>query len=126
MAIDAKFKQGDWKVYVNGGRKSTNLLVSKWAQNAEKLGAGEILLTSMNNDGVKNGFSIELLKDVSKNVGIPVIASGGAGSKADFLKAFKSTSVTGALAASVFHFGEIRIPELKMYLSKEKIPVRWT
>jgi cyclase len=124
-AIDAKrLKSGGWTVYLNGGRVDTGKNAIKWAKEAEKLGAGEILLTSMECDGVKNGYDIELTKAVSENVGIPVIASGGAGKMEHFYDAFTSAKADAVLAASLFHFGEITIPELKNYLRRKGISVR--
>lgn len=124
VAIDTKFIDNEWIVFVDGGRSSTPLRTIKWAQKAEELGAGEILLTSMNNDGTKSGFSIDITNEVSKNVNIPVIASGGAGTMEHFKEVFFNTSCSAALAASIFHFGEISIPDLKTYLLSENINVR--
>ncbi len=124
VAIDAGLVDNEWKVFVKGGRESTELDVLKWAKKAEKLGAGEILLTSMQHDGTKDGFAIELTRQLTDQLSIPVIASGGAGAKAHFSDVFKQTNATGALAASVFHFGEIAIPELKSYLKSEQLEVR--
>lgn len=124
VAIDTKFENNEWKVFVNGGRTPTSLTTIEWAQKVESLGAGEILLTSMNNDGTKAGFAIEITNKVSKAVNIPVIASGGAGTKNHFKEVFEKTAATGGLAASIFHFGEIPIPELKYYLKTNKIPIR--
>jgi cyclase len=124
VAIDTKFENGEWKVYVHGGRTPTPLNTLDWAKQVEKAGAGEILLTSMNNDGTKNGFALEITKQVSEAVNIPIIASGGAGSSAHFKDVFRQTEATGALAASVFHYGEIDIPELKKYLQTQEIATR--
>lgn len=124
VAIDTKLEEEEWKVFVHGGKTITPLKTIEWAKQVEKLGAGEILLTSMNNDGTKNGFSIDITNLVSTAVNIPVIASGGAGNKVDFKNVFTKTEATGALAASVFHFGEIQIQELKDYLKNEKIAIR--
>ena len=124
VAIDTKFENNLWKVFINGGRIASNLLTVEWAKKVAELGAGEILLTSMNNDGVKNGFAIDLIKSVSEQVTIPVIASGGAGKKEHFTNVFQQTRTTAALAASVFHFGEIKIPELKHYLKTQNIEIR--
>lgn len=124
VAIDTKFENNLWKVFINGGRIASNLLTVEWAKKVAELGAGEILLTSMNNDGVKNGFAIDLIKSVSEQVTIPVIASGGAGNKEHFTNVFQQTRATAALAASVFHFGEIKIPELKHYLKTQNIEIR--
>lgn len=124
-AIDAKRSgDGQWTVYRNGGRIDTGLDAVKWAQKAEQLGAGEILLTSMDCDGVKNGYDLELTAAVSEKVGIPVIASGGAGKLEHFYDAFTKGKADAVLAASLFHFGEIRIPQLKEYLSERGITVR--
>lgn len=124
LAIDTKFEDNEWKVFRSGGTVSTELKTVDWAKKGAELGAGEILLTSMNNDGTKNGFAIEISKAVSEAVSIPVIASGGAGTMEDFAEVFSQTKVTAALAASVFHFGQIPIPELKKYLKTQNIPVR--
>ena len=124
VAVDTKFEDKQWKVFVNGGRTITTLNTINWAKQVEQLGAGEILLTSMNNDGTKTGFAIDITKKVSKAVNIPVIASGGAGSKQHFKSVFEKTTATGGLAASVFHYGEIKMPELKEYLKKQNIAIR--
>ena len=124
VAIDTKFENNEWVVYVSGGKIPTALKTIDWAKQVEKLGAGEILLTSMNNDGTKNGFAIDITNEVSEAVNIPVIASGGAGTKVHFEEVFEKTKASGALAASIFHFGEIPIPELKIYLKTKNIPVR--
>lgn len=124
VAIDTKFENKEWRVYVHGGRTPTLLRTIDWAQQIEALGAGELLLTSMNNDGTKSGFALDITAQVSELVNIPVIASGGAGNMQDFKEVFKQTKATGGLAASIFHFGEIPIPSLKKYLNKEKIAVR--
>jgi cyclase len=124
LAIDTKFENGEWTVFVSGGEIPTGIKTLDWAKQAEKLGAGEILLTSMNNDGTKNGFALDISNEVSCAVNIPVIASGGAGSKVHFKEVFEQTKVSAALAASIFHFGEIPIPQLKQYLKTENISVR--
>ena len=124
VAIDTKFVGNEWKVFVNGGRTPTPLKTVDWAKQVERLGAGEILLTSMNNDGTKNGFAIDITKQVSEAVNIPIIASGGAGSLEHFKNVFEQTKATGGLAASIFHYGEIPIPELKNYLNKQQIAIR--
>jgi imidazole glycerol-phosphate synthase subunit HisF len=124
VAIDTKYENNDWWVFVSGGKISTGLKTIDWAKQAVALGAGEILLTSMNNDGTKNGFAIDITNAISKMLNVPIIASGGAGSKEHFKNVFEYTKATGALAASVFHFGEISIPELKKYLQIENIAVR--
>jgi len=129
VAIDARRKNGvggqkQWVVYTHGGRYPTNLDVIKWAKRVESLGAGEILLTSMDKDGTQDGYDIELTRAVSEAVRIPVIASGGAGSMKDFYDGFKKGKASACLAASLFHFGQIRIPALKKYLTAKGIPVR--
>ena len=124
LAIDSKLVNQEWLVFRSGGTIITDFKTVKWAKEAVELGAGEILLTSMNNDGTKNGFALEICKAVSEAISVPVIASGGAGTKEHFADVFSQTHVTAALAASVFHFGQIPIPELKNYLKTKKIPVR--
>ncbi len=124
VAIDTKFINDEWIVVVDGGRTVTELKTLSWAITAEELGAGEILLTSMNNDGTKSGFSLDITAEVSRNVNIPVIASGGAGSMEHFSMVFFNTECSAALAASIFHFGEIDIRELKKYLKHEGIAIR--
>lgn len=122
VAIDAK-KEGDsFKVYINGGRVRTDIDAIEWAKEAEKRGAGEILLTSMDKDGTKSGYDVELTKRVCDAVNIPVIASGGAGKMEDFSEILEYADA--ALAASLFHFKEIGIEDLKDYLEKKNIPVR--
>lgn len=125
-AIDAKYEDGEWFCYLNGGRLKTERRLMDWAAEAESLGAGEILFTSMNNDGTKDGFALEATRMLSENLGIPVIASGGAGRKEDFLDVFTQGLADAALAASVFHFGEIKIPDLKEYLHDNGVRVRQT
>lgn len=125
LAIDAKKRSdGTFSVYINGGRKDMGIDVVEWAKEGERLGAGEILLTSMDRDGTKNGFDVELTKMVSDAVNIPVIASGGCGNKQHFLDIFEQTSCDAALAASLFHFRELTVGEVKEYLHKNDIPVR--
>ncbi len=124
VAIDTKLVDNEWVVFVNGGRTPAGLNTVIWARRAEELGAGEILLTSMNNDGTKSGFSIDITGEVSRNVNIPVIASGGAGSMEHFRDVFFNTGCSAALAASIFHYGEIDIRDLKQYLKNENISVR--
>ena len=109
---------------MSGGKIQTDLKLFNWVKDAVDLGAGEILFTSMDHDGTKNGFAIEALEKVAKMVSVPIIASGGCGLKEHFLDVFKSGNVDAALAASVFHFGEIKIPQLKEYLKENKINVR--
>ncbi len=125
VAIDAKKEEnGSWQCYVNGGRIPVGLDLFSWAKEVESRGAGEILFTSMNHDGVKHGFANEALSLLAQELNIPIIASGGAGKMEDFKDAFTIGKADAALAASVFHFGEISIPELKQYLKKENIIVR--
>lgn len=124
LAIDANIDNNEWMVYINGGRTLTDKKAVEWAVEAENLGVGEILLTSMRKDGTKSGFDSELNKIISRQVNLPVIASGGAGSISDFISLFKNDNVDAALAASVFHFREIDIPELKTFCKNEKIPMR--
>ncbi len=123
-AIDAKRSTSGWEVYINGGRIPTGIDAVKWAIEAESRGAGEILLTSMDCDGQKQGYDLELTRAVSESVGIPVIASGGAGALEHFYDAFTVGKADAVLAASLFHFGEIPIPSLKEYLSEKGIPIR--
>lgn len=124
-AIDAKRRPGGgWTVYLNGGRVDTGRDAVEWALQAAELGAGEILLTSMDCDGVKEGYDLELTRAISERVNIPVIASGGAGKLEHFYDAFTQGKADAVLAASLFHFGEITIPQLKKYLAGRGIPVR--
>lgn len=124
LAIDAKETGDGWKVFLNGGRVATELDALDWARRGVELGAGEILLTSMNADGTKDGFEIGLTRDISNAVRVPVIASGGAGTMDDFAEIFALGNADAALAASVFHYGEIAIPELKAFLEMRGIEVR--
>ena len=124
VAIDAKQEEGDWRCYLNGGRIPTERTLLQWATEAESRGAGELLFTSMSHDGVKTGYANEALATLADSLHIPVIASGGAGEPAHFKEAFTQGKADAALAASVFHFGEIRIGELKQYLRSEGINVR--
>ena len=124
LAIDTKFENNDWWVYLNGGRVKTELLALNWAKQVVKLGAGEILLTSMNNDGTKSGFAIDITKQISEAVNVPVIASGGAGTLEHFKDVFIAGKADAALAASVFHFKEIEVIELKKYLKTNAIEIR--
>ncbi len=126
VAIDAKRKGDGWEVHINGGRTPTGMDAVSWAKEAEALGAGEILLTSMDRDGTKSGYDVELCRAVTEAVNIPVIASGGAGSMEHFYEVFKEGGVDAALAASLFHFKEVGIPELKSYLRERGILVRLT
>src|SRR5690554_277662 len=124
VAIDTKFENEEWMVFVHGGTTATALKAVEWAKEVEALGAGEILLTSMNNDGTKNGFALDITQQVSEAVNIPVIASGGAGKMEHFKEVFEQTGATGGLAASIFHYGEIPIPQLKEYLKTQKNAIR--
>lgn len=124
VAIDTKLVENQNKVFSNGGKNETEKELFSWAKEVENLGAGEILLTSMNTDGTKAGFAIEITKQLSELVNIPVIASGGAGKMQHFEDVFTETKATGALAASIFHFNEIAIPELKNYLKSKNLPIR--
>ncbi len=124
VAIDAKRKGNSWEVYIHGGRTPTGIDAIEWAKRVESLGAGEILLTSMDRDGSKEGYDVELCRAISRAVNIPIIASGGAGKKEHFLEVFREGEVDAALAASLFHFRELSIPELKEYLKDEGILVR--
>lgn len=126
LAIDATKENGSWRVFTNGGRTPTNLDAANWAKEATRLGAGEILLTSIDQDGTKKGFNIELTKAVSRGVSVPVIASGGAGKKEDFLEVFTKGEADAALAASLFHFGQLPIKELKQYLKERNVLIRET
>lgn len=123
-AIDARLEDGQWHCYLNGGRLRTERKLLEWAKEAQDRGAGEILFTSMNHDGVKEGYANEALAMLTDTLSIPVIASGGAGKKEHFRDAFTMGHADAALAASVFHFGEIDIRELKAYLKEENINVR--
>lgn len=123
-AIDAKRSGDSWEVYVNGGRKPMGIDAVEWAVKCAELGAGEILLTSMDEDGQKKGYDLGLTRAVSERVNIPVIASGGAGALEHFYDAFTEGKADAVLAASLFHFGEIPIPQLKEYLHEQGIPVR--
>ena len=124
VAIDAKKIDGQWKVHLVGGKIPTKINLFEWAQEIEERGAGEILFTSMDHDGTKNGFANEALARLSETINIPIIASGGAGCINHFIDTFKTGKADAALAASVFHFGEINIPDLKKQLNKQQIAVR--
>tara|TARA_B100000963_G_scaffold290031_1_gene259723 strand:- start:9746 stop:10504 length:759 start_codon:yes stop_codon:yes gene_type:complete len=124
VAIDAKKVNDSWLVHLVGGKVPTLIDLNEWAREAEFRGAGEILFTSMDHDGTKNGFANTALAELTEKVNIPIIASGGAGNTQHFVDTFKKGKVDAALAASVFHFGEIHIPELKQILKKENIPTR--
>ncbi len=126
VAMDAKYnpQRKSWDIYINGGRINKNIDAIEWAMEAERLGAGEILLTSMDCDGTKAGYDLELTRRISESVGIPVIASGGAGTMAHFEEALTVGKADAALAASLFHFKEIEIRDLKHYLDSKGVPVR--
>ncbi len=125
VAIDAKKKaEGKWEVFLNGGRVNTGIDAAEWALKAEELGAGEILLTSMDCDGTKNGYDVELTKAITTSVNIPVIASGGAGNMDHFYQAFNEGGADAALAASLFHYREIEIMDLKRYLFDKGVSIR--
>ena len=124
VAIDAKKINGEWIVHLAGGTIATELNLFDWAKEVEKRGAGEILFTSMNNDGTKAGFATEALAKLSVLLNIPIIASGGAGNIEHFVDVFQKGKADAALAASVFHFGEIPIQKLKQELNNHKIPIR--
>lgn len=124
VAVDTKYVGGTNRVHLNGGRVLTDLVTENWIQDAVNLGAGEILLTSMDHDGTKQGFDCELLSKVNKLVNVPIIASGGAGKIDHFTEVFQQAGIDAALAASVFHYGEILIPDLKLALKNQGISVR--
>jgi cyclase len=126
LAIDAKFnpQTQTYQVYVNGGRKATNLDAVQWAKEGVKRGAGELLVTSMDKDGTKSGYDIDLYRQLTKAVSVPVIASGGCGRLTDFSDVFRESDVDGALAASVFHFGELTISDVKQQLKTDGVIVR--
>ena len=124
VAVDTRHVEGKNWVYLNGGRIQTEIQTEDWVKQCEALGAGEILLTSMDHDGTKNGFDCKLLEKINAQLSIPLIASGGAGRIADFVEVFEKAQVDAALAASVFHFGEIEIKTLKETLAQAGIPIR--
>lgn len=124
LAIDTKRIDGEWYVFLNGGRVPTDIKTVEWAKQAVALGAGEILLTSMNNDGTKDGFALDITRAVSEAVNVPVIASGGAGTMEHFVTVFDEGKADAALAASIFHYKEIAIPDLKNYLKTQGVEVR--
>lgn len=125
LAIDAKRRpDGTWQVYIHGGRKPTELDAVEWAMRGVNAGAGEILLTSMDRDGTRDGFDLELTEAIASAVPVPVIASGGAGSKGDFLEVFRSTQAEAALAATLFHDKILSIIDLKMFLAENQVPIR--
>ena len=124
LAVDAKQTDNGWVCYLNGGRIATDKELFSWTKEAQERGAGEILFTSMDHDGVKNGYANEVLSLLAERLSVPIIASGGAGRKEHFRDAFLQGKADAALAASVFHFGEIKIPELKSYLCTQNISMR--
>jgi cyclase len=124
LAVDTKFEDGEWYVYLNGGRIKTDIKTKDWVKQAVDLGAGEILLTSMNHDGTKDGFALDITREVSESVNVPVIASGGAGKMEHFTDVFTKGKADAALAASIFHYKEIDITDLKQYLKSDGIEVR--
>lgn len=124
VAIDAKLVNGTWQVFINGGNTPTGLELVHWVKYVEEMGAGEILLTSMNSDGVKTGFAIDAIAMACTSVNIPVIASGGAGTKQHFADLFINTKAAAGLAASIFHYNELSLAELKLYLKQQNIPIR--
>ncbi len=124
LAIDSKRRASSWEVYINGGKTPTGFDAIEWAKKAVSLGAGEILLTSMDRDGTKNGYDIQLTRQVAESVSVPIIASGGAGSEDDFYKVITEGKADAVLAASLFHFSKLTIQQLKRYLSGRNISVR--
>ena len=125
LAIDTKCEaDGNWYVYLNGGRQKTDTLTTEWAKKAVDLGAGEILLTSMNHDGTKQGFALDITATLSSSLPVPIIASGGGGVSSHFYDVFTTGKADAALAASIFHYKELAIPDLKQYLNNKGIPIR--
>jgi cyclase len=125
LAIDTKLEaDGNWYVYLNGGREKTTTLTMEWAKKAVDLGAGEILLTSMNHDGTKQGFALDITAALSSTLPVPIIASGGGGSAAHFYDVFTTGKADAALAASIFHYKEVAIPDLKKFLHQKGISIR--
>jgi cyclase len=125
LAIDTKFEaDGNWYVYLDGGRQKTDTLTTEWAKKAVDLGAGEILLTSMNHDGTKQGFALDITATISSSLPVPIIASGGGGVSSHFYDVFTTGKADAALAASIFHYKELAIPDLKQYLNNKGIPIR--
>lgn len=124
VAIDMKCINDKWYVHRSGGKINTDILALDWARKVSDLGAGELLITAMNNDGVSEGFEMVMTPLIAESVNIPVIASGGAGNEEHFLELFSNTNINGALAASIFHFQKVSIPALKKYLKDNKIPIR--
>ncbi|HVI47566.1 MAG TPA: imidazole glycerol phosphate synthase subunit HisF [Chitinophaga sp.] len=125
LAIDTRYEDGDWYVYLNGGRVKTDTKAYDWAREAVNRGAGEILLTSMNNDGTKQGFALDITGKLSQHLNVPVIASGGAGTMEHFLDVFGTAQADAALAASIFHYKEIEIPALKTFLYQKGLNIRF-
>lgn len=123
LSIDTKAIDGKWFVFINGGRQNTGLDLVSWAKRGCELGAGEIVLNVMDTDGIKTGYSLDITRIIAEEVSIPVVASGGAGTEEHFLQVFRETKADAALAASVFHFGQIQIPHLKQYLSEHGVAV---
>jgi cyclase len=124
LSVDTKFQNDEWIVYIHGGRTPTELRTRDWTKQAESLGAGEILLTSINNDGNRTGFAVEFTKEISEKLNIPVIVSGGAGTMDHFAEVFIKGNADAALAAGIFHENIISIPALKKYLKSKSIPIR--
>ena len=124
VAIDVKLVENEWFVFIKGGTEKTDWSALDWAKKVTELGAGEILLTSMNNDGEKKGFALDITNQISEAISIPVIASGGAGNSQHFIDLFTKTEVSAGLAASIFHFNEVPISELKNILKTQNIPIR--
>ena len=124
VAIDARLEDKQWRVYINGGRIPVEKELFSWAKEVQERGAGEILFTSMNHDGTKNGFACDALRKLSEDLSIPIIASGGAGKEHHFKEVFTEGKADAALAASIFHYNEIPVPQLKSYLKKHRINVR--
>jgi len=124
VAIDAKKNNGSWQVYINGGRTPVDLDAVEWARKAAELGAGEILLTSMDYDGTKDGYDLDLTRSIADSVNIPLIASGGAGKPEDFWEVFQKTNASACLAASIFHYGEYSVGQVKKYLREKGVLVR--
>jgi cyclase len=125
LAIDTKCEaDGNWYVYLNGGRQKTDTLTTEWAKKAVDLGAGELLLTSMNHDGTKQGFALDITATISSSLPVPIIASGGGGVSSHFYDVFTTGKADAALAASIFHYKELAIPDLKQYLNNKGIPIR--
>lgn len=124
LSVDTKFQDGDWVIYTHGGRTPTDRTAMEWVLEAQSRGAGEVLLNSINSDGTKEGFSIDITNDMATKLDIPVIASGGAGKIEHFVDVFKEGKADAALAASIFHFGEVSIPDIKTRLANEGISVR--